>query len=97
MTGAQWSSNLLATYIRARALARNKAESLLAEAETRMRGLLNVPHARALGIAADLSISAYDARFIAAAQILGTRLVTEDARLRAAAPSSTLSLAEALA
>ena len=90
-------ANLLATYIRARALARNKAESLLAEAETRMRGLLNVPHTRALGVAADLSISAYDARFIAAAQILGARLVTEDARLRAAAPSLTLSLAEALA
>jgi len=90
-------SNLLATYVRAGALARNQAESLLAEAETRIRGLVNVPHARALGVAADLSVSAYDARFIAAAQILGTKLVTEDAKLRAAAPALTLSLAGALA
>lgn len=90
-------SNLLATYVRGGALVRKQAESLLAEAETRMRGLVNVPHARALGVAADLSISAYDARFIAAAQILGARLVTEDAKLRAAAPALTWSLADALA
>ena len=90
-------SNLLATYVRAGALVRKQAAGLLVEAETRMRGLVNVPHARALGVAADLSISAYDARFIAAAQILGTRLVTEDAKLRAAAPALTLSLADALA
>jgi predicted nucleic acid-binding protein len=42
-------------------------------------------------------VSAYDVRFIAAAQILGTKLVTEDAKLRAAAPALTLSLAGALA
>jgi predicted nucleic acid-binding protein len=89
-------SNLLATYLRAGALGRKQAEELLAEAETRMRGLVSVPHARALGVAADFSVSAYDARFLAAAQTLGARLVTEDARLRAAAPALTLSLAEAL-
>ena len=62
-----------------------------------MRGLVNVPHARALGVAAELSISAYDARFVAAAQMLSAKLVTEDAKLRAAAPTLTLSLAGALA
>jgi predicted nucleic acid-binding protein len=90
-------SNLLATYVRSGALEQIQAEQLLAEAEMRMRGLLNVPHARALSVAGALSVSAYDARFIAAAQILGSRLVTEDAKLRAAAPRLTLSLAEALA
>ncbi len=89
--------NLLATYVRSGALGRNQAETLLGEAQTRMRGLVNVPHARALGVAADLSVSAYDARFIAAAQILDAKLVTEDAKLRAAAPTLTLSLTDALA
>ena len=42
-------------------------------------------------------VTAYDARFLAAAEQLGRRLVTEDARLRAAAPGLTQSLAEALA
>jgi len=90
-------SNLLATYVRAGALAQSQAGKLLADAETRMRALLNVPHGRALSIAGEFAISAYDARFIAAAQILGARLVTEDTKLRAAAPALTLSLVEALA
>jgi predicted nucleic acid-binding protein len=42
-------------------------------------------------------VTAYDARFLALAHRLGTRLVTEDAKLRSAAPALTLSLAEALA
>lgn len=89
-------SNLLATYVRSGALARRAAERLLAEAQSRMRGLLDVPHAKALAVAADLAISAYDARFIAAAQALRAKLVTEDARLRAAAPAFTRTLADAL-
>ncbi len=40
--------------------------------------------------------SAYDARFLAAAPKIRTRLVTEDGRLRAAAPALTRLLAEAL-
>ena len=89
-------SNLLATYERAGALDRGQAQGLLATAETSLRSLVNVPHAHALNVAAELSVSAYDARFLAAAQILGTRLVTEDGKLRAAAPALTLSLADAL-
>lgn len=90
-------SNLLASYERSGALGRSQAQGLLAAAESSMRSLVNVPHARALRVAAELSVSGYDARFIAAAQILGTRLVTEDAKLRAAAPALTLSLTDALA
>jgi predicted nucleic acid-binding protein len=48
-------------------------------------------------MAARHNISAYDARFLALADQLGLRLVTEDVRLRAAAPALTQSLAEALA
>ena len=90
-------SNVLATYRRGGGLSRGQAESLLAEAERRIRGLVNVPHARALRVAEQFAVSAYDARFLASAQSLGGRLVTEDAKLRAAAPTLTLSLAAALA
>jgi predicted nucleic acid-binding protein len=41
-------------------------------------------------------VSVYDARFLATAQSLGGKLVTEDAKLRAAAPALTQSLGEAL-
>lgn len=55
-----------------------------------------VAHSRALRVAGQFAVSACDARFLAAAQSLGGRLVTEDAKLRAAAPALTQSLGEAL-
>jgi predicted nucleic acid-binding protein len=42
-------------------------------------------------------ITAYDGRFLAVADQLGSRLVTEDTKLRAAAPALTQSLEEAIA
>jgi predicted nucleic acid-binding protein len=42
-------------------------------------------------------ISAYDARFISLAKQLKLKLVTEDAKLRVAVPTWTISLAESLA
>ena len=89
-------SNLLATYVRAGSLGRDRAVRLLYDAESRLRSLVTVPHARALDVAAEYAVSAYDARFLAAALELGARLVTEDSRLRAAAPALTQSLADAL-
>lgn len=90
-------SNILATYQRSGALSRSVTEGMLATAERVVTGLVNLPHGRALKLAAEFSVSAYDARFLGAAQNLEVRLVTEDARLRAAAPALTRSLAEALA
>jgi predicted nucleic acid-binding protein len=90
-------SNVLATYRRAHALSSEQMETLLAEAARRVRELLNVPNLRALRCAERFAVSAYDARFLAAADTLGTKLVTEDAKLRAAAPELTRSLAHALA
>ena len=90
-------SNILATYLRAGSLERGAAERLLASAEQILSGSLNLPHARALGIAAEFGVSAYDARFLGAARGLGTKLVTEDAKLRRAAPGLTQSLSQALA
>ena len=90
-------SNILATYQRIGDLSRAQAERLLNKAETRMQGLINLPHATALRTAQKFLVSAYDARFLATAENLDTRLVTEDTKLRAAAPSLTQSLVEALA
>jgi len=90
-------SNILATYQRSGALSRGATEGMLATAERVMTGLVNLPHGRALKLAAEFGVSAYDARFLGAAKNLGARLVTEDAKLRAAAPALTRSLAEALA
>jgi predicted nucleic acid-binding protein len=56
-----------------------------------------VSHQAALAAALDYRVTPYDARFLVLAQRLESRLITEDAKLRAAAPKLTQSLAEALA
>lgn len=90
-------SNILATYQRLGELSGKQAERLLNEAETILHGLVDLPHIAALRSAQRFRVSAYDARFLATAENLGARLVTEDTKLRAAAPALTQSLAEALA
>ena len=90
-------SNILATYRRMGELSSTQTEHLLNEAETRMHSLVNLPHIAALRTAEQFKVSAYDARFLATAEYLGGRLVTEDAKLRAAAPALTQTLTEALA
>ena len=90
-------SNVLTTYRRMGALSAEQTESLLGEATTRVRELLNVPNLQALRCAERFAVSAYDARFLAVAETLDVKLVTEDAKLRAAAPALTRSLAQALA
>ena len=61
--------------------------ALLVEADKRLTGLVSLPRRRALRIAEQFGVSAYDARFLGAAQSFKTRPVTEDARLRQAAPA----------
>ncbi len=89
-------SNILATYLRAKSLTQIQAHALLDEAEKLMTGLINLPHGRALLVAEQFAVSVYDARFLGAAQTLKARLVTEDIRLRQAAPALTISLSDAL-
>ena len=55
------------------------------------------PAERALELAAEFGVSACDARFLGAARGLGTKLITEDGKLRRAAPALTQSLSQALA
>lgn len=91
-------SNVLATYQRSRYITAEAARDCLRRAEIWLRPLLfSIRHEAALDLAMRYKVTAYDARFLALADQLGSRLVTEDARLRAAAPALTQSIAEALA
>jgi predicted nucleic acid-binding protein len=90
-------TNVLASSIAMKRMTLTLAQNFLAKAIDLFDGkLARVDHPLVLAIAARHRVNAYDARFLALADQLGTRLVTEDARLRAAAPALTQSLTEAL-
>ena len=91
-------TNVFARYVRTRLMTEGEAFAALAGAEMLLRGgVLRVEQRAALRMALDRQVSAYDARFLVAARELGVKLVTEDAKLRRAAPELTQSLEEALA
>jgi predicted nucleic acid-binding protein len=91
-------SNVLINYRRAQYLSSSAARDCLVQAEMFLQPhYFAVAHEVALEFALRYNVTAYDARFLALAQQLGTALVTEDAKLRAGAPALTQSLAEALA
>ena len=91
-------TNVLATTMRVRGMTLTRAsDALLAASRLIEPGLVTVEHADALAFASRYRVSAYDARFLAAARALDTRLVTEDSRLRRAAPALTRSLVDAIA
>ena len=91
-------TNVLASSIATKRMTVPVAKDSLAKAVSLFDGkLARIAHASVLSIAARHHVSAYDASFLALADQLGCRLVTEDARLRIAAPELTQTLAEALA
>jgi predicted nucleic acid-binding protein len=91
-------TNVLIASIAARRMNLVLAQRFLADATSLLHGKLAlIPHESVLSLAVQYRVTAYDARFLALAQQLDCRLVTEDAKLRAAAPKLTQSLAEALA
>jgi predicted nucleic acid-binding protein len=91
-------TNVLATVVRKLACTLNDATVILNSAQRIMApGLRRVADHDALHAAAHFGVTGYDARFLVVARAVGTRLVTEDAKLRRAAPDLTCSLAEALA
>ncbi|MEP6686542.1 MAG: type II toxin-antitoxin system VapC family toxin [Verrucomicrobiota bacterium] len=91
-------SNVLANYERAGYLTKALAKQCLSDAQAFLRPhYLAVTHDAALEMAIRFRITGYDGRFLALAEQLGSRLVTQDAKLRAAAPRLTQSLSEALA
>lgn len=90
-------SNVLVTTMRVRDLPLAKAQAVFADARLLIEpGLVTVEHAEAVSTAHRFRITACDARFITAARGLGTKLVTEDAKLRSAAKAFTQTLAQAL-
>ena len=91
-------TNVLSRYVRARLLKPGDAMAVLSVAESRLGPrVVSVANGDALATALDQKVSAYDARFLCAAKLLGVPLVTEDVKLRKSAPSQTVSLAGALA
>jgi predicted nucleic acid-binding protein len=90
-------TNVLVSSVAAKRMTLSLAANSLVRAAALFDGkLARIPHSAVLTVAARYGVSAYDARFLALADRLGNRLVTEDARLRAAAPAITQSLSEAL-
>jgi predicted nucleic acid-binding protein len=91
-------TNVLASSIVTNRMNRALAANILAKAISMLDGkLARIAHASVLSIAVRYRVTAYDARFLALAQQLDSRLVTEDVKLRSAAPALTQSLAGALA
>ena len=90
-------SNVFATYQRARYLSKAAALERLQLAEEFLSpNYLRVSNQSALELALQYRVSGYDARFLAVADQLRLRLITEDIQLRTAAPALTQSLKEAL-
>jgi len=91
-------TNVLVGYTVAKRITLALAQNLLGKADTLLEGKLGrISHAQVLTTAARHRVTAYDAHFLALAERLGLRLITEDSKLRTAAPALTQSLAEALA
>jgi predicted nucleic acid-binding protein len=91
-------TNALASSIARRRMSMPLAQDFLAKAIALLDGkLIRIAHASVLSMAVCYHVTGHDACFLALAQQLGRRLITEDAKLRVAAPKLTQSLAEALA
>lgn len=90
-------SNVLTRYVRVGEFEATAAIAAMDAAQRRFSpGLYQAAPTDALRIALEFGISAYDARFLAAARGLGVKLVTEDAKLRRAAPELTQTIAQAV-
>lgn len=91
-------ANVMATYVRRELAAEAEALQRLDEAERFLGpGLVLAGHRASLSTAVQYGVSVYDARFLVAAEQLGVPLVTEDRKLRRAAPDFTQSLEQTLA
>ena len=90
--------NVLATYQRRGVLTLAQCKKLLEYAERFMQvAQSEVKMDAALAVAAKYAITGYDAQYVALAQSLNAPLITEDRKLREAAPGMALSMREFLA
>ena len=85
--------NILAGYVRRKALTFEQACSLQGEAESLLAGSeFEVDSRAVLELVRDSDCSAYDCEFIALAMKLNTKLVTEDKKLLRAFPARAVAL-----
>lgn len=85
--------NILAGYLRRRALTFEQARGLQAEAESLLAGgEYEVDSGQVLELVRDSDCSAYDCEFVALAQQLGAKLVTMDKMLLKSFPKHALAL-----
>ncbi len=90
-------TNVLSTYLRIGPFQFQDCKVAMERAEQLMENNLHqASHLDVIRIAEEFRISAYDARYIALAREFGIPLITEDAKLRRAVPSLTVSLNDAL-
>jgi predicted nucleic acid-binding protein len=91
-------TNVLASSVATKRMSLGLAENFLGKVVALFDGKLrSMPPAPVLAAAVRHGVSAYDARFLALAEAIGLPIVTEDKKLRDAAPNLTQSLADALA
>ena len=89
--------NILAGYRRDGSLDGAQVRAIMAAAEAALAGREHhLPSDRVFTVTEAGRLSAYDAEFVALAQILGARLVTEDKAILAAFPRMAASLAAAV-
>lgn len=85
--------NILAGYMRRKAISFEQANSLQREAESLLEGAeFEVESSAVLELVRDSDCSAYDCEFIALAMKLDTKLVTMDKKLLRAFPKRTIAL-----
>jgi len=86
--------NILAGYMRRKAITIEQAKSLQREAESLLEGAeFEVESSAVLELVQDSDCSAYDCEFIALAMKLDTKLVTMDKKLLRAFPKRAIALA----
>lgn len=91
-------TNVLASSIANKRMTFRLAQDFLGKAVALFDGKLRtMSPASVLAAAVRHGVSAYDARFLALAETIGLPIVSEDKKLRTAAPELTQSLADALA
>ncbi|TDP61419.1 type II toxin-antitoxin system VapC family toxin [Roseateles toxinivorans] len=85
--------NILAGYMRRKAISFEQANSLQREAESLLEGAeFEVDSSAVLELVRDSDCSAYDCEFVALAMKLDTKLVTMDKKLLRAFPKRTIAL-----
>lgn len=85
--------NLLAGYLRRKTLTFDEVVNVQSEAESLLHGNEHeVDSRRVLELVRDSDCTAYDCEFVAVAMLLGTKVVTMDAKLLKAFPQHTTSL-----